>query len=392
MEITADIKYVGVNDYQIDLFEGMYRVPEGMAYNSYVILDDKIAIVDTVDAQFAGEWLEKIDAVLGGRKPDYLIVQHMEPDHSANIMKLLERFPEIIPVSSQRAFGMMKNFFGTDFQGKRIVVSEGDTLALGRHKLRCMEAPMVHWPEVIMTYDVTDKVLFSADAFGRFGAVENNGQTKSVKSWGNEAARYYFGIVGKYGLYVQKLLGKAASLDIRQICPLHGPVLQKNIAEYMGLYNKWSSYKPEKEGVVIAYTSVYGNTKRAVEMLAEKLEKNCCGEVIIHDLARCDMMEAVADAFRFDNLVLATTTYNAEIFPFMREFISHLTERNFCNRKVGLMENGGWAPIAAKIMRERLEKCKGLEFVEPVVRILSVPGQENVQQMNLLATNLGKRK
>ena len=399
MEVATDIKYVGVNDFQIDLFEGMYRVPEGMAYNSYVIMDEKIAIVDTVDAAFAEEWLKKIEVVLGERKPDYLIVQHMEPDHSANIMKLVEIYPEIIPVSSTRAFVMMQHFFGTEFTEQRIVVNDGDILSLGKHKLKFFAAPMVHWPEVIMTYDITDKVLFSADAFGKFGALESVDEDSQnnlrgaeigmeVSKWAPEAARYYFGIVGKYGVYVQKLLGKIGSLEIKQICPLHGPVLQENIESYVRLYHTWSNYVPEKEGVVIAYTSVYGNTKKAVELLADKLQDAGCEKVIVHDLARCDMIEAVADAFRYDKLVLATTTYNADIFPFMREFIAYLTERNFANKKIAFMENGGWAPIAAKIMRERLDKCKNLMFVEPGVRIISVVNAENLREMALMVKGL----
>ena len=388
MKIAEGVIYVGVNDYKIDLFEGMYHVPDGIAYNSYVIMDEKIAVIDTVDAEFTKEWLKNIRKALGGRKPDYLIIQHMEPDHSANIMNLVKFFPEIILVSSAKAFGMMQHFFGTEFAEKRIVMSDGDIFSLGRHKLKFIEAPMIHWPEVIMIYDETEKLLFSADAFGKFGTVDCARQTEDIiADWAPEAARYYFGIVGKYGVYVQKLLNKVGALKIEQICPLHGPIIRENLREYVKLYDTWSSYQPEKAGVVIAYTSVYGNTKRAVELLAEKLRITGC-KVVVHDLARCDMMEAVADAFRYDRIVLATTTYNAEIFPFMREFISHLTERNFSNRKVAFVENGGWAPIAAKIIREKLEKCKDIEFVEPVVRILSVVSEENLKQMDMLVKEI----
>ena len=382
MNITGDIKYVGVNDHEIDLFEGMYAVPKGMAYNSYVILDEKIAIIDTVDVEFKEPWLEKIQVMLGERTPDYLIVQHMEPDHSANIWSLVTKYPEVTIVASVKAFQMMKNFFGTEFEEKRIVVADGDELSLGSHRLTFVAAPMVHWPEVMVTYDNKDKVLFSADAFGKFGANDMEDE------WAKEARRYYFGIVGKYGLFVQKLFKKLESLDIQIICPLHGPVLSQNISYYLGLYNTWSSYVPEEDGVVIAYTSVYGNTKKAVLLLEEKLKEKGCDKVIVHDLARCDVTEAVADAFRFSKLVLATTTYNAELFPFMREFVSSLTERNFSNRMIGFIENGGWAPIAAKIMRERLEKCKGLVFAENTVRILSALNEENVAQMDALVEEL----
>lgn len=382
MNITGDIKYVGVNDHEIDLFEGMYAVPKGMAYNSYVILDEKIAIIDTVDVEFKEPWLEKIQVMLGERTPDYLIVQHMEPDHSANIWSLVTKYPEVTIVASVKAFQMMKNFFGTEFEEKRIVVADGDELSLGSHRLTFVAAPMVHWPEVMVTYDNKDKVLFSADAFGKFGANDMEDE------WAKEARRYYFGIVGKYGLFVQKLFKKLESLDIQIICPLHGPVLSQNISYYLGLYNTWSSYVPEEDGVVIAYTSVYGNTKKAVLLLEEKLKEKGCDKVIVHDLARCDVTEAVADAFRFSKLVLATTTYNAELFPFMREFVSSLTERNFSNRMIGFIENGGWAPIAAKIMRERLEKCKDLVFAENTVRILSALNEENVAQMDALVEEL----
>ncbi|MBR7184274.1 MAG: FprA family A-type flavoprotein, partial [Clostridia bacterium] len=349
MTITKDIQYIGVNDHEIDLFEGQYAVPNGMSYNSYAILDDKIAIMDTVDARFTHEWLDNIQSLLGARKPDYLIVQHMEPDHSANIHTFARTYPDAVIVSSAKAFAMMKNFFGTDFADKRIVVGEGDTLSLGRHTLTFVTAPMVHWPEVIVTYDSTDKVLFSADGFGKFGALD------VAEPWADEARRYYIGIVGKYGSQVQSLLKKASGMDIATICPLHGPVLNENLGEYLSLYNTWSSYQPETEGIVIAYTSVYGNTKKAVSRLAEKLKANGCPKVVVHDLARCDMAEAVADAFRYSKLVLATTTYNADIFPFMREFINHLTERNYSNRTVALIENGSWAPMAAKVMRGMLE-------------------------------------
>lgn len=382
MNITGDIKYLGVDDHEIDLFEGMYEVPKGMSYNSYAILDEKIAIVDTVDVEFKEQWLSKVQNVLGERKPDYLIVQHMEPDHSANIVSLIKKYPEVTIVATAKAFQMMNNYFGTDFTDKRIVVADGDTLSLGSHRLTFIAAPMVHWPEVMVTYDEKEKVLFTADAFGKFGA--NNVEDE----WVYEARRYYFGIVGKYGLFVQKLLQKMKELEIQMICPLHGPVLFENIGYYLDLYNKWSRYEPEEDGIVIAYTSVYGNTKRAALLLAEKLKEKGCKQVMVHDLARCDMTEAVADAFRFSKLVLATTTYNAEIFPFMREFISSLTERNFSKRKVAFVENGGWAPIAAKIMRERLERCNDLTFAENTVRILSAMNEENIAQINALVEEL----
>ena len=339
MNITKDIAYIGVNDRKVDLFEGQYVVPNGMAYNSYVILDEKIAVMDTVDANFTHEWLDNLQNALGGRKPDYLVVQHMEPDHSANIVSFTKAYPNAKIVSSSKAFVMMKNFFGTDFADKQVVVGEGSTLELGRHTLTFVTAPMVHWPEVIVTYDSTDKVLFSADGFGKFGALDAD------EDWACEARRYYIGIVGKYGAQVQALLKKAAGLDIEIICPLHGPVLTENLGYYLNLYNTWSSYQPEEEGIVIAYTSVYGNTKKAVLQLADKLRANGCPKVVVNDLARCDMAEAVEDAFRYSKLVLATTTYNAGIFPFMREFIDHLTERNFSNRTVGFIENGSWRPL-----------------------------------------------
>lgn len=384
MTVTSDIRYIGVNDYAIDLFEGMYAVPKGMAYNSYVILDEKIAIMDTVDAAFTDEWLGKLKKVLAGRKPDYLIVQHMEPDHSANIMKLLECYPEVVVVASAKAFTMMKNYFGTDFSERGMIVSDGDELCLGRHKLMFVTALMVHWPEVIMTYDSTDNVLFSADGFGKFGALD------AEEDWTDEARRYYFGIVGKYGVSVQKLLGKVANLDIQKICPLHGPVLSENIGYYVEKYDNWSAYRPEEEGILIAYTSVYGNTQKAVRMLADKLKDMGCPKVVIKDLARCDMSEAVAEAFRYSKLVLATTTYNVGIFPFMREFIDWLTERNFSNRTVAFVENGSWMPVAAKLMQEKLEKSKEITFAENSVKILSALNEESSVQLELLANELCK--
>lgn len=384
MFITNDIRYVGVNDHQVDLFEGQYKVPGGMAYNSYVILDEKIAIMDTVDKNFTHEWLDNIQSVLGGRKPDYLVVQHMEPDHAANVGNFMKLYPETTIVSSAKAFNMMGPFFGTCYEDRRIVVGEGDTLSLGKHTLAFVAAPMVHWPEVIVTYDVLDKVLFSADGFGKFGALDVD------EPWDDEARRYYIGIVGKYGAQVQALLKKAATLDIQTICPLHGPVLRENLGHYIRLYDLWSSYTVETEGVVIAYTSVYGNTKAAVEKLADKLRANGCPKVIVHDLARCDMAQAVADAFRYSKLVLATTTYNADVFPFMKEFIHHLTERNFRNRTVALMENGSWAPLAAKVMRKMLEECKNLTFTETTVRILSALNETSAKQVDALANELSK--
>ena len=384
MFITNDIRYVGVNDHQVDLFEGQYKVPGGMAYNSYVILDEKIAIMDTVDKNFTHEWLDNIQSALGGRKPDYLVVQHMEPDHAANVGNFMKLYPETTIVSSAKAFNMMGPFFGTCYEDRRIVVGEGDTLSLGKHTLAFVAAPMVHWPEVIVTYDVLDKVLFSADGFGRFGALDVD------EPWDDEARRYYIGIVGKYGAQVQALLKKAATLDIQTICPLHGPVLKENLGHYIRLYDLWSSYTVETEGVVIAYTSVYGNTKAAVEKLADKLRANGCPKVIVHDLARCDMAQAVADAFRYSKLVLATTTYNADVFPFMKEFIHHLTERNFRNRTVALMENGSWAPLAAKVMRKMLEECKNLTFTETTVRILSALNETSAKQVDALANELSK--
>ncbi len=382
MFITDSIKYIGVNDHEIDLFEGQYIVPNGMAYNSYAIIDEKIAIMDTVDARFTHQWLDNIQNTLGQRKPDYLIVQHMEPDHSANIFNFTKAYPEAKIVSSAKAFNMMKNFFGTDFAEKQVVVGEGDTLSLGARTLTFVTAPMVHWPEVIVTYDSLDKVLFSADGFGKFGALDVE------EDWACEARRYYIGIVGKYGAQVQALLKKAATLDIKKICPLHGPVLSENLEYYINLYNTWSSYQPEDEGIVIAYTSVYGNTKKAVMLLAEKLKEYGCPKVVVNDLARCDMAEAVEDAFRYSKLVLATTTYNAEIFPFMREFINHLTERNYSNRTVALIENGSWAPLAAKVMRGMLEKCKNITYTENNVKILSALSEESSKELQLMAEEL----
>jgi len=382
MTITKDIRYIGVNDHQVDLFEGQYVVPNGMSYNSYVILDEKVAVMDTVDRHFTAEWLEKLAEELQGRKVDYLVVQHMEPDHSANIVNFIKAYPEAQIVSSAKAFAMMKNFFGTDFPEKQVVVGEGDTLSLGKHNLVFVTAPMVHWPEVIVTYDATDKVLFSADGFGKFGALDVD------EPWADEARRYYIGIVGKYGVQVQNLLKKASTLDISMICPLHGPVLKENLGYYLGLYNTWSGYQPEEEGIVIAYTSIYGNTKKAVVMLEEKLKANGCPKVVVYDLARCDVAAAVADAFRYSKLVLATTTYNADIFPFMREFIDHLTERNFSNRTVGLIENGSWAPMAAKIMKGMFEKSKNLTFAENTVKILSSLNEQSAAQLDALASEL----
>ena len=384
MTITNDIKYIGVNDHAVDLFEGQYVVPNGMSYNSYAILDDKIAIMDTVDQNFTQEWLANVEAVLEGRKPDYLVVHHMEPDHSANIDNFLKAYPEAVVVSSAKAFGMMKNFFGNDYADRRIVVGEGDTLALGKHTLTFVTAPMVHWPEVIVSYDSCDKVLFSADGFGKFGALDVE------EDWACEARRYYIGIVGKYGAQTQALLKKAAGLDISIICPLHGPVLTENLGYYINLYDIWSSYKVESEGVLIAYTSVYGNTKAAVELLARKLEEKGCPKVTVTDLARDDMAEAVEDAFRYGKLVLATTTYNGDVFPFMKEFIHHLTERNYQNRTVGLMENGSWAPVAAKFMKKMLEGSKNITWTENNVKILSALSAESEAQIEALAEELCK--
>lgn len=382
MNITKDVKYIGVNDRKIDLFEGQYIVPNGMAYNSYVILDEKTAVMDTVDANFKDEWLGNLKNALNGKTPDYLIVQHMEPDHSANIAQFMQAYQDAVIVATAKAFVMMKQFFGTEFEDRRIVVKEGDTLTLGAHTLTFVTAPMVHWPEVMVTYDSTDKILFSADGFGKFGALDAD------EDWACEARRYYVGIVGKYGAQVQALLKKAANLDIEKICPLHGPILTENLGYYIDLYNTWSSYGVETDGVVIAYTSVYGNTKKAAEILAEKLKEKGCPKVAVNDLARCDMAEAVEDAFRYGKLVLATTTYNADIFPFMREFIEHLTERNYQNRTVALIENGSWAPTAAKTMMKMLENSKNITFAQNTVQIKSAVSDENVMQLDALADEL----
>ena len=382
MKITNDIKYIGVNDHKIDLFEGQYDVPNGMAYNSYAIIDEKIAIMDTVDVNFTDEWLSNIENTLGERTPDYLIVQHMEPDHSANIQNFVNEYPNAEIVASAAAFKMMKQFFGTDFADKQIVVGEGDTLSLGKHNLTFVTAPMVHWPEVIVTYDSADKVLFSADGFGKFGALDVE------EDWACEARRYYIGIVGKYGAQVQALLKKASALDIEIICPLHGPVLSENLGYYINLYDIWSSYGVESEGVLIAYTSVYGNTKKAVEKLAEMLKENGCPKVVVNDLARCDMAEAVEDAFRYGKIVLATTTYNSDVFPFMREFINHLVERGYKNRTIGFVENGSWAPTATKVMTKMLEKCKNLTYTESTVRIMSALNEDSEKQLKALADEL----
>lgn len=381
MFITKDIKYAGVNDREIDLFEGQYIVPEGMAYNSYVVLDEKVTVFDTVDANFTAEWLENIKKILDGRKPDYLIVQHMEPDHSASITAFMKVYPEAVVAASSKAFKMMKNFFGNEYEDRRLVVGDGDTLSTGTHNFTFVTAPMVHWPEVIVTYDSTDKVLFSADGFGKFGALDAD------EDWACEARRYYFGIVGKYGAQVQALLKKAAGLEIEKICPLHGPVLTENLSYYINLYDVWSKYEPEEEGIVIAYTSIYGNTKKAVMRLAELLEKSG-KKVVVNDLARCDMAEAVEDAFRYSKIVFATTTYNSDIFPFMKEFVNHLTERNFSNRKVGFIENGTWAPLAAKIIKNMFEKSKNLTFCENTVSIMSSMNEENEKQLEALSQEL----
>lgn len=384
MTITKDIQYIGVNDHSIDLFEGQYVVPNGMSYNSYVIMDEKIAVFDTVDARFGEEWLQNLQNVLGNRTPDYLIVQHMEPDHSANIQFFAEQYPDTKIVASAKAFVMMKQFFGTDFADQQMIVGDGDTLDLGAHHLTFLTAPMVHWPEVIVTYDSTDKVLFSADGFGKFGALDVE------EDWACEARRYYIGIVGKYGAQVQALLKKAAGLDIQTICPLHGPVLTENLDDYLSLYNIWSSYGVESQGVVLAYTSVYGNTKKAVLRLAQLLQEQGCPKVVVNDLARCDMAEAVEDAFRYGKIVLATTTYNNDIFPFMREFIHHLTERNFSNRTVAFIENGTWAPAATKVMKGMLEKSKNLTYTDATVTILSAPNEQTEAQLTALASELCK--
>ncbi len=382
--ISRDIQYIGVNDHELDLFEGQYIVPGGMAYNSYVILDEKTAVLDSVDARFGEEWLNNLAAALGDRKPDYLIVQHMEPDHSANIIRFTEAYPDATVVASAKAFQMMKSFYGTDLNDRRLVVGEKDTLTLGRHTLTFITAPMVHWPEVIFTWDAADGVLFSADAFGKFGALDYD----DPEGWACEARRYYFGIVGKYGTQVQAVLKKLAGLEIKTICPLHGPVLDENLPYYLGLYQTWSSYGTESEGIVINYTSVYGHTKEAAEKLAEMLRAKGCPKVAVNDLARCDMPEAVEDTFRYGKAVLATTTYNADIFPFMRTFIEHLKERNWQNKTVGLIENGTWAPMAAKTMKAMLEGCKNLTILEPAVKITSALNAESEKQLAALAEAL----
>ena len=382
MTITNDIRYIGVNDHDIDLFEGQYIVPEGMAYNSYVIIDEKIAVMDTVSADFGEEWLANLENVLGGRKPDYLIIHHMEPDHSANIDKFISAYPEAAVVGNAKTFEMIDQFFGSGLCKNKLAVKNGDTLSLGRHELTFLFAPMVHWPEVMMSYDGADKALFSADAFGKFGALDCQD-----KEWDCEARRYYMGIVGKYGMQVQTVLKKAAALDIKTICPLHGPVLTGDLSHYTGLYDIWSSYGVESEGVCIAYTSVYGNTKRAAELLAKKLEERGC-KAAISDLARCDMAEAVEDAFRYGKLVLATTTYNADIFPFMRQFIDHLTERNYQNRTIGFIENGTWAPAAAKIMKAMFEKSKNINYIDTTVTLRSAMTEENAEAIDRMAEEL----
>lgn len=382
MEITKDIRYAGVNDHEIDLFEGQYKVENGMAYNSYVILDEKTAVMDTVDASFYEEWMQNIKQILGSRTPDYLVVQHMEPDHSANISAFLEAFPDTVIVSSAPAFNIMKQFFGTDYADRRQIVKEGDTLSLGVHTLQFIGAPMVHWPEVIVTYDQQDKVLFSADGFGKFGALDVE------EDWACEARRYYFGIVGKFGMQVQNLLKKAAALDIQAICPLHGPVLKENLGYYINLYQTWSSYGVESEGIMIAYTSVYGNTKAAAQLLADRLTEKGCPKVVVADLAREDMAECMEDAFRYGKLVLATTTYNTDMFPYMREFIHELIGHNYQNRTVALMENGSWAPLAAKAMRAKLETCKDITFAEHTVQIRSALNEDSIAQIEALAEEL----
>lgn len=384
MEVTKDIIYIGVNDHKVDLFEGQYVVPNGMAYNSYVILDEKTAVMDTVDAHFGEEWLANLEQALGGRKPDYLVVQHMEPDHSANIAKFAEKYPEAQIVGNAKTFTMVKNFFGTDYADRRVVVKDGESLSLGAHELTFVFAPMVHWPEVMVTYDAKDKALFSADGFGKFGALDVD------EDWACEARRYYFGIVGKYGMQVQNLLKKAAALDIQIICPLHGPVLTENLGYYIGLYDTWSAYKPESEGVFVAYASVYGNTKAAAELLAEKLREKGCPKVTVADLAREDMAECVEDAFRYDTLVLASCTYNGGVFPPMREFILDLTERGYRNRRVALIENGSWAATAAKVMEKMLEGSKDITFAENRVSIKSALDAASTAQVEALADELTK--
>ena len=381
-KVTEDIIYVGVNDHEVDLFEGQYDVPNGMAYNSYVVLDEKVAVFDTVDANFKAEWLANLEETFAGRTPDYLIVQHMEPDHAANIANFAEKYPEAKIVGNAKTFPMMKQFFGTDFADRQVIVKEGETLSTGKHNLTFVMAPMVHWPEVMMTYDTTDKIFFSADAFGKFGALDVE------EEWDCEARRYYIGIVGKYGPMVQKLFGKVGSLEIKAICPLHGPVLTENLEHYLNLYNIWSSYQVETEGTVIAYTSVYGNTKKAVELLAEKLKEEGCPKVVVTDLARDDMAEAVEDAFRYGKLILATTTYNGDIFPFMKEFINHLTERSYQNRMIGFVENGSWTPMAAKIMKAAFEKSKNITFADTTVTIRSAVDETSEAQIAALAKEM----
>ncbi len=382
MKLTEDIKYIGVNDHQVDLFEGQYPVPNGMSYNSYVILDEKIAVMDTVDAHFKEEWLENLDAALEGRTPDYLIVQHMEPDHSAVIADFMAKYPGAVIVSTAMAFNMVRQFFGEDYSARRRIVKGGDELLLGKHKLSFVDAPMVHWPEVIMTYDACDQVLFSADAFGKFGALDRE------EPWEEEARRYYIGIVGKYGMQVQKLLQKAAALNIQTLCPLHGPVLTQDLAHYLGLYDLWSSYQPGKKGVVIAYASAYGHTREAAKALEQDLRKEGCQNVLLYDLARCDLSQAVSDAFCYDTLVLASITYNADVFPCMRDFISRLTERNFQNCKVALIENGSWAPMAARVMKQMFEKSKDITWAQTAVTIKSVLTEDNREQLKALAREL----
>lgn len=384
MKITSDIRYIGVNDHTIDLFEGIYKVPKGMSYNSYVICDEKIAIMDTVDGEFTDLWFTNLKKEIGNRRPDYLVVQHMEPDHSANVVRLLEQYPETVLVATGKAFDMMKHYFGADFRAKKKIVSDGEELSLGTHKLKFISAPMVHWPEVMVTYDTTDKVLFSADGFGRFGALDME------EEWESEARRYYFGIVGKYGVQVNNLLKKLAGEEIKCICSLHGPILKENIEKYLKLYQKWASYEPEEEGIVIAYSSVYGNTKNAVLILRELLMKEECRNVYVYDLARSDMSQVVAEAFRYSKLVLATTTYNGGLFPAMRQFIDCLTEREFQNRTIALIENGSWASTAGKLMKDKFEKSRNITILEPLVKIISVPDEEVEMQLDVLAKKLGK--
>lgn len=384
MKITSDIRSIGVNDHSFDLFEGIYKVPKGMSYNSYVIVDEKIAILDTVDEQFTNLWFENLEREIQERKPDYLIVQHMEPDHSANIVHLLEKYPETTLAATKKAFDMMKHYFGEDFQAKKQVVEDGEELSLGKHRLKFISAPMVHWPEVMVTYDITDKVLFSADGFGKFGALDVE------EVWEKEARRYYFGIVGKYGVQVQSLLKKLENSEINAICSLHGPVLNENVEKYIKLYQKWASYEPEEEGILVAYSSVYGNTKKAVYLLKEMLKKRGYENVLVYDLARSDLSEVVAEAFRVSKLVLATTTYNGGLFPAMREFINCLTEREYQNRTLAFIENGSWASTAGKLMKERFEKSKNMTFLEPLIKILSVVNEENRKQLENLAEALSK--